>query len=180
MAPSAAESNKPRGAERLPHGHAAALPSEAQIRGLVYEWYRKLDVHAPVEELLGSLSEDLEMVLPETTLHGLEAFRAWYEGGSNTLGLPGVINIFFDEKHELKRLDVTIAATGDAAQWRAELTLVVRWEARRWKPPAAASQYLGFDAWQRWLLVLQPQTNRAVVKRYIVEALELLPGSVAL
>ena len=103
MAPSAAESNKPRGAERLPHGHAAALPSEAQIRGLVYEWYRKLDVHAPVEELLGSLSEDVEMVLPETILHGLEAFRAWYEGGSNTLGLPGVINIFFDEKHELKR-----------------------------------------------------------------------------
>jgi hypothetical protein len=150
------------------------------VRTLVYEWYRKLDIHAPVEQLLGSLSEDLEMVLPETTLQGKDAFRAWYEGSSNSLGLPGVINIFFDEKHELKRVDIEITSYDNPANWRADVTIVVRWEARRWSPPAATSNYLAFDAWQRWRVGLQPSTNDPVVERYIVDALEPLAGSASL
>jgi hypothetical protein len=156
------------------------LPSQADIRAFVYAWYRKLDIHAPVEELLAGLSDTAEMVLPETTLRGIDAFKAWYQGGNDKLNLPGVINLFFDEKHELKRVDVSVAANADGSSWRAEVSIVVRWEARRWRPPAAKSDYLGFDAWQRWVVKLRPDTNTPVIERYIVDALEPLQGSVSL
>src|SRR5262249_53812122 len=63
--------------------------SEAEVRQLVVDWYRKLDVHAPVDEYRQLLADDgLEMRFPEATLHGFSAFRDWYER---------VVRIFFDE-----------------------------------------------------------------------------------
>jgi hypothetical protein len=91
---------------------APAGPIEAEIRALVYDWYRKLDVHAPVEEILPALAEDATMVFPESTLSGLDAFKAWYQGGSAGSALPGVINLFFDERHELKRVDIAVNGSG--------------------------------------------------------------------
>jgi hypothetical protein len=157
---------------------APAGPIEAEIRALVYDWYRKLDVHAPVEEILPALAEDATMVFPESTLRGLDAFKTWYQGGSAASALPGVINLFFDEKHELKRVDIAI--TGSGAAWRAEVGVVVRWEARRWKAPDAKSDYLGFDAWQRWAVVPSPKTGKPIIETYVVDALEPLQGSTPL
>jgi hypothetical protein len=153
------------------------LPSVADVRRLVYAWYRLLDAHADVTEYLPYLSSTrLEMVFPEATLQGVEAFAAWYSGGSPKFNLPGVTNIFFDEVHELKCLDITLTGAADAGAWRADLLIVVQWEAHRWKPPRARSEYLGFDAWQRWVLTLSPE-GKPVVEQYIVDALEKLQGS---
>jgi hypothetical protein len=136
--------------------------TESEVKQLVDDWYLKLDVHAPVSEVLPLLvGETLEMQLPETTLHGLDAFQSWYDR---------VIHTFFDEVHTMQTLD--IKTNGD----RAEVQLVVRWEASRWNAPAPKSERLAFDAAQRWVVVRSPETQQPVIVTYIVDSLTPLPG----
>jgi SnoaL-like domain len=136
--------------------------TESEVKQLVDDWYLKLDVHAPIDEVLPLLAgETLEMQLPETTLHGLDGFSSWYDR---------VINTFFDEVHTLQTLDITI--DGD----RADVQLVVRWEASRWNAPAPKSERLAFDAAQRWVVVRSPQTQQPAIVTYIVDSLTPLPG----
>jgi hypothetical protein len=154
-------------------------PDEADIRAFVYAWYRLLDQHAPVEEYYPFLAGDeVELVLPEVTLNGTEAFAAWYRGGSKKFNLPGVVNVFFDEVHELKRVDISFDGARKAGSY-ASVLIVVKWEAHRWTPPKARSDVLRFDAWQRWVMALSPQ-GRPVIRQYIVDKLELLAGSAEL
>ncbi|RPJ02732.1 MAG: hypothetical protein EHM39_01235, partial [Chloroflexi bacterium] len=64
------------------------------------------------------------MVLPETTVHNLaeaeQLVHNWYHS-------------FFDEVHTMRSLNTTISRDGQ----RADVELALRWEASRWKPPAA-------------------------------------------
>jgi hypothetical protein len=110
-------------------------------------------------------SEDLVMEFPEQTLHGRREFVDWYERVTRT---------FFDERHELKQLKVN---PGDE---RADVVLIVNWQARRWTPPAPRSDWLGFDATQRWKLRRDRQTQRLVVFDYVVQSLDPMPGSTPL
>ncbi|MFM2303593.1 MAG: hypothetical protein RLZZ135_1003 [Cyanobacteriota bacterium] len=136
--------------------------TESEVKQLVDDWYLKLDVHAPISEILPLLAgETLEMQLPETTLHGLDAFQSWYDR---------VIHTFFDEVHTLQTLDIAI--NGD----RADVHLVVRWEASRWNAPAPKSERLAFDAVQRWVVGRSPQTQQPAIVTYIVDSLTPLPG----
>ena len=136
--------------------------TESEVKQLVDDWYLKLDVHAPISEVLPLLAgETLEMQLPETTLHGLDGFRSWYDR---------VIHTFFDEVHTLQTLDITI--DGDCA----DVHLVVRWEASRWNAPAPKSERLAFDAAQRWVVGRSPQTQQPAIVTYIVDSLTPLPG----
>jgi hypothetical protein len=144
--------------------------TESEVKQLVDDWYLKLDVHAPISEVLPLLvGETLEMQLPETTLHGLDGFQSWYDR---------VIHTFFDEVHTLQTLDITI--DGDRAAYpkgnRADVQLVVRWEASRWNAPAPKSERLAFDAAQRWVVVRSPQTQQPAIVTYIVDSLTPLPG----
>jgi hypothetical protein len=135
--------------------------TESEVNQFVADWYRKLDVHAPIAEVLPRLVGDIEMQLPETTLHGLAEFTAWYDG---------VIHTFFDEVHTLQTLQIT--TTDD----RADVQLVVRWEASRWQAPAPTSERLAFDADQRWIVVRSPTTHQPALATYIVNSLTPLPG----
>jgi hypothetical protein len=135
--------------------------TESEVKQFVDDWYRKLDVHAPIAEVLPLLDATLVMQLPETTLHGLAEFTTWYEG---------VIHTFFDEVHTLQSLK--ISTSGD----RADVSLVVRWEASRWRAPAPTSERLAFDADQRWTVVRSPQTHQPAIATYIVNSLTPLPG----
>ncbi|PSB09061.1 hypothetical protein C7B62_14595 [Pleurocapsa sp. CCALA 161] len=136
--------------------------TEFEVKQLVDDWYLKLDVHAPISEVLPLLAgETLEMQLPETTLHGLDGFRSWYDR---------VIHTFFDEVHTLQTLDIAI--NGDCA----DVHLVVRWSASRWNAPAPKSERLAFDADQRWVVVRSPQTQQPAIVTYIVDSLTPLPG----
>ncbi len=107
------------------------------------------------------------MRFPEATLRGHQEFIPWYEG---------VTRIFFDEVHVMQSLQITPSEDGT----RADVDLVVKWLAKRWRPPAASSEWLGFDASQRWVVVRSPQTQAPVVLTYIVDGLALIQGSVAL
>jgi hypothetical protein len=140
--------------------------TQAEIEDLADRWYKALDVHAPVEELHGMLlDEGNEMMWPEGPTHGHAEFTGWYDR---------VTRIFFDEVHTLKKVESNI--DGDSA----EVEVVVNWQARVWNPPAPKSEWLGFDAYQTWEVVRSPENGRAVIKRYVVDNLDPMPGSATL
>jgi ketosteroid isomerase-like protein len=140
--------------------------TEADIRTTVAEWYRALDRHDELTEVLPYLVDDaLEMRFPEATARGHAGFRDWYKA---------VTNRFFDEVHTLSSVDFT-----ELAADRATVTVVVNWQARIWNPPAPRSQWLGFDAYQTWVLVPGPD-GRPQVRTYIVDRLVPMPGSASL
>ena len=143
-----------------------ALPTESEVKRLVDDWYLRLDVHAPVEEVLPLLaSENLEMQLPERTLHGQDEFKTWYDG---------VIHTFFDEVHTMQSLDINTASE------QVDIELVVRWEASRWRTPEPKSERLAFDAAQRWVIKRSPNTQKLVITTYIVDSLTPLEGFASL
>lgn len=142
--------------------------TKSEVEHMVVDWYRALDVHKPMVEVLPYVSDgELEMVFPEATLRSLAEFEGWFQG---------VIRIFFDEVHTMQQLNVTIPADGQ----RADVKLVVRWEASRWKPPAAKSERLIMDAYQTWVVKRSPTSGKPVITRYVVDELKPLPGSAPL
>ncbi|MFC7261326.1 MULTISPECIES: nuclear transport factor 2 family protein [Streptomyces] len=140
--------------------------TEQSIRDAVRDWYIALDQHVPLEQVLPYLVQDgLEMRFPEATLTTLDEFKGWYEA---------VTNRFFDEVHELKSVEVEPTARGEAL-----VKVVVNWQAHIWNPPAARSQWLGFDAYQTWIVVAG-EDGSPLVKTYIVDDLDPMEGSASL
>ena len=133
--------------------------TQESIETMARDWYQKLDVHAPMIEILPMLSDegDLKMVFPEATLIGLNAFEGWYQG---------VIRIFFDEVHTVK--EVTSEIAGD----RANVKVVVHWEASRWVPPARYSDRIKMDAYQTWEVKYSEKVNGPVITKYVVDDLK--------
>ncbi|MBN2561419.1 MAG: hypothetical protein JXQ75_10865 [Phycisphaerae bacterium] len=139
--------------------------TEAEVKKLAEDWYKALDVHAPMVDILPMLSPGgLRMVFPEATLNSLAEFEGWYQG---------VIRIFFDEVHTLK--EVTPSITGETAS----VKIIVKWEASKWNPPAAKSDRLIMDAYQTWQ-VERAADGSVVVTEYVVDRLEPYPGSAPL
>jgi hypothetical protein len=139
-----------------------------EVKQVVEDWYQKLDVHAPMVEVLPMLAEEgLEMRFPEATLRSLAEFEGWYQG---------VIRIFFDEVHTLQTLEIAL----NADQSQADIKLVVYWEASRWNPPAAKSERLMMDAAQTWVVRRSPTSGKPVIVIYTVDGLTLREGSVPL
>lgn len=122
--------------------------TEAGIRAFVDAWYLALDQHVPTDACGSLVAEDVQMIFPEKTLHGKSDFLAWYAGGAYSDGekAPGVINIFFDENHNVVSVESKIS--GD----RAELDVVVAWQASWFVPPAAKSKRVSADFTQAWTL----------------------------
>ena len=142
-----------------------ALDAEA-IRALAVDWYRKLDVHAPFEELVPMVADDgLEMLWPEGPTYGIDGFKGWYDR---------VIRTFFDETHEVRSVDIT------HRDGEAEVKIVVNWQAKVWDPPEPRSRWLGMDARQTWLVRPSEDGQRPVIARYVVDGLDLMDGSASL
>jgi hypothetical protein len=134
-----------------------AVPTAAEVQKLAAQWYRNLDVHAPVDQLLPLLAEEgLEMEFPEATLRGTDEFELWYDR---------VINVFFDEVHTLKNVEI------DSAQDGVLVKVVVRWEASMWHAPEPKSRRIKLDAYQTWLVTRSPSTGKPVIARYTVDEL---------
>lgn len=143
----------------------AQLTAKA-IRDMAVAWYRKLDVHAPMVEILPMLADKgLKMKFPEATLKGQAAFEGWYQG---------VIRIFFDEEHGVRSVKPKIKGN------KAKVKIVVRWAASRWRPPAAYSDRIVLDAYQTWEVKLNKATGLPVVATYIVDKIVYVKGSAKL
>jgi hypothetical protein len=141
--------------------------TEEEVKSLVNEWYLKLDVHAPMVEILPLLDDEkLTMHFPEVILNGYGEFETqWYQR---------VIRTFFDEVHELKELNITLCDD------RADISLVVKWEASIWNPPSAKSERIMLDAAQRLGVRRSPNTGKPVIFSYIVDKLDYYEGSARL
>jgi hypothetical protein len=144
----------------------ASLSNE-QIADFVRAWYRKLDVHAPTQELVAMLNPNgLKMIFPEATLEGMDKFIGWYEG---------VIRIFFDEAHRVSAVEVG-CPEGD----RYPVKVVVEWKASRWKPPAPNSERIECDAYQSWVVTPTGPNGGPQIVSYTVDEIRLRPNSAAL
>jgi hypothetical protein len=140
--------------------------TEQEIRSMAEVWYRKLDVHAPMVDVLPMLAEEgLEMKFPESSLKSLAEFEGWYQR---------VIRIFFDEVHTVKEVKAKI--NGETA----DVHVVVEWHASVWNPPAEKSARIKLDADQTWIVKRSPKTGKPVIATYIVNALNYHPGSAKL
>lgn len=120
-----------------------------QVTAFATAWYQALDFHVPTEEILKLVAdENVQMIFPEKTLHGVGDFIAWYAGGTYSDGeqAPGVINIFFDENHYLVSVEAKVGPDG------VEATVVVGWQASVFVPPAAKSKRVSADFTQAWTL----------------------------
>jgi hypothetical protein len=139
--------------------------SAQEVDKLARDWYRALDVHVPVEELLPMLSSTgLKMVFPEATLEGIDGFKGWYHD---------VTHKFFDEVHTVKEVDAK--NHGD----HADVKVVVNWQAKVWNAPDANSKWLGFDAYQTWKVGRAPSGD-VVIREYVVDELKPMEGSASL
>jgi len=124
------------------------LFTEENIKKFATAWFIALDVHAPEADIATFLADDgLKMIFPEKTLEGMGDFLAWYRGGKTVDGtdMPGVINIFFDENHNL--VSVAPKVEGDTAV----VDVVVAWQASWFVAPAAKSKRTSMDATQQWI-----------------------------
>jgi hypothetical protein len=143
-----------------------ALLTQAEVQAFAEDWYRKLDVHAPLEEFVPLVSDaELEMVFPEATVTGFEGFKGWYER---------VIGIFFDEVHTVKEVRMTEMGV------QAQVKVVVKWEASVWNPPAPYSDRIILDAYQTWEVKRSPESGKVMITRYVVDSLEYAEGSATL
>lgn len=123
--------------------------TEDNIKKFALAWYLALDQHAPEEAIKTFLADDgLKMIFPESTLEGMGDFLAWYRGGKTVAGndLPGVINIFFDENHNVA--SVTPKVEGDGAT----VDVLVAWQASWFTAPDAKSKRTSMDATQQWIV----------------------------
>jgi len=138
--------------------------TQQSIQSLAEAWYKKLDVHAPMVELLPMLAdEELEMVFPEATVYGYAGFEGWFQR---------VIRIFFDEVHTVKSADAIIS--GDTAV----VKVVVKWEASVWNSPEAYSKRITLDAFQTWYVKLV--NGNVIITKYTVDDLKYYEGSATL
>lgn len=139
--------------------------TEEEIRHLANDWYRKLDVHAPLDDVLALLADDgFEIRIPEGTFRGHDGFKHVYE--------ELWIRRFFDEVHELKQLSIT-----PAGEDKAEAKVVVNWQARAWAPPEPKSKWIHMDAYQTWTVQRSPNSGQAVILTYTYDTSKLMPGS---
>ncbi len=142
--------------------------TEAEVTAVVNDWYLKLDLHAPMIELLPLVIENgLYMKYPEAALTNLQELEGWYQWA---------IRRYFDEVHEMRELNVTVSPDGT----QADVKLCVYWAASMWNPPDRYSQRVMMNAYQTWVVKRSPATGKAVIVSYIVDKLEPQPGSAAL
>ena len=111
--------------------------TQESIEQFVAAWYHALDIHAPIQECRRMLADkDLNMHFPDGDIRDFGSFQKWYER---------VINLFFDEKHTIQKIEVR-SATDD----QVDLSVVVRWQASWWNPSAAQSHRVDLESKQNW------------------------------
>jgi ketosteroid isomerase-like protein len=139
--------------------------TEDEVKRFMERWYLELlDTHAPPDDLAVCVADDAEMRFPEVTVFGVDAFRDWYDR---------IVTTFFDEVHTITRNDVTVAADGQSA----EVKVDVNWQAKVWIPPAAKSQWIGFDAGQTHEVRRSPKTGEPMIQVYGVDTFVAMPNS---
>ncbi|MGZ8995487.1 MAG: hypothetical protein ACXW3P_03180, partial [Rhodospirillales bacterium] len=94
-----------------------------QARLFAVGWFLALDEHVPIERACSFLADDgLNMQFPDGDIRDYSSFKRWYDR---------VTHLFFDEIHAVHSVNGTFSGE------RAELRVVVGWQASWFEPPAA-------------------------------------------
>jgi len=142
--------------------------SKDEVTGFVHDWFRKLDDHADVTDVVPMLSAStFYMKVPEAEIKSIAEFETWYQG---------VVCKFFDEQHTMKELTIDLASNGT----QADVKFCVNWETRAWSPPAARSKHIMLDAYQTWAVRRSSTSQRLVIASYVIDKVELKQGSATL
>lgn len=109
-----------------------------QARAFADAWFLALDEHVPIERAYSFLTDQgLNVQFPDGDIRDYSSFKRWYDR---------VTHLFFDEIHSVHSVDGTFSAD------RAEVRVVVGWQASWIEPPAARSKRTSMDATQDWTL----------------------------
>jgi hypothetical protein len=126
------------------------LITESEVKQFIHDWFHKLNIHPPVEEVLPLVAnEKLLMKMPEGEFKRHEGFKKWYEGA----------NKFYNQVHTIKGLTITLA------QDTAKVEVVLQWQ----RNAPDESGRAGFYAAQTWELERSPQTQRLFIVMYNVD-----------
>ena len=133
--------------------------SEDNIKQFAAAWYNALDIHAPVEQCLEFLAEDVKMNFPpDPPFTGYEGFRKWY--------VDIIIVTFFDESHNVASVNIANASDSEA-----ELDIVVCWQASWFKPTGlsqdAKSHRTSMNAFQKW--TVRPTDKKGALNTFGLE-----------
>ena len=149
--------------DRLPLAEDEGLVSNAltedNIKKFAAAWYNALDIHAPMEQCLEFLAEDVEMNFPpDPPFKGYDGFRHWYG--------DIIVKTFFDENHNL--VSVTV---DKRTETQVEVSVVVAWQASWFKPTGlpedAKSHRTSMNAFQKW--VVRPSSRRGALNTFGLE-----------
>ena len=129
------------------------------LKAFAAAWYNALDIHAPVEQCLEFLAEDVEMNFPpDPPFTGYEGFRKWY--------VDIIIKTFFDENHNVVSVDIT-----DSSDTQAEVSITVAWQASWFRPTGlpqdAKSHRTSMNAYQKW--VVRPTEKKGALNTFGLE-----------
>lgn len=129
--------------------------NEQKVLDVLHAWYDGFDTHAPIDRYRGLLAAgDIFIDLPPEPKTDFDSFSAWYEENNRT---------FFDGKHTLKRIDVTLEND------QAVAVIPMRWDVRTWTPGDANSTELHLDMVATVTLIPDGDTGEPRIKRYEVE-----------
>lgn len=135
-----------------------------EIIEFILEWFSLINNHESIEKLIDMLDTNgFELRFPEKTITGKEELEDWYNS---------VIHKYFDQVHNVKNVDIELS------KGKADIILTLNWEARFWEAPNPYSNYLKCEVIQSWVLVKDPVKNKPKIKKYIVNYLKDLKGSV--
>ena len=125
--------------------------TEKQAKEFAVAWYRMIDDHTPVLNLIQRASEDLIVDFPGNSL-SLEAYVEWYTQD---------IRSNFNGKHEIHTIRTEVGPD------QATVFMEITWTAETWTPPAAHSQHVCLKPNVTLTLVPDGQGG-LLLKRYAV------------
>ena len=129
--------------------------TESEVKHFIIDWFHKLDIHPPVEEMLPFVSnEKLSMKMPDrrAPFNHHDGFKEWYEG----------VGKYLDVVHTVKALNI------QTSQDIAKVRLINRWERSVAGPENTKSSRAGFYVAQTWELERSPQSQRLFIVMYNV------------
>jgi hypothetical protein len=148
----------------MSNGIGSSKPlTEEEIKTFAAAWYYALDIHAPVEECYRLLADkDLNMDFPDGAIRDFDTFKKWYDR---------VINLFFDENHNVQSVVSTIQGT------EADCEVIVGWQASWFPAPAAKSKRTSMNAVQKWKVRRSSKNSYGVeIVEYKVIRFDYAPG----
>jgi len=139
--------------------------THSEVKELVAQFYRLVDLHANAEEFIPILAEEgLRMALAHGEINNFEDFKAWYDP---------LIRSFFDGIHKI--YDVELLSTSNT---EAKAKVVLVWDASVWIPPAPKSDRISILTYTNWTVRRSLKTGKPVMAAYLVDHLNYLEGTV--